>query len=210
MTKRQTRGAAREKLVLEAATELIAERGLANIRVTDVAERAKMSPGHVTYYFPSKTELLMRAIRQSEETFTDQLEEEIQGLADPWQRLSRLIELSAAKGPRDPGWVLWFEVWANAALDPEVAKVHEELDTRSRGILTDVIRYGRDQGVFTTDDPETAAALLAAVIDGVSIQLTLGAPHLDRPELLRLCAEAAQAHLGRRPVPPVTARRRTR
>ena len=208
MTKRQTRGAAREQLVLSAAAELIAERGLADIRVTDVAERANMTPGHVTYYFPSKTEMLMRAIRQSEEDFTDQLEEEIGRIEDPWQRLTRLIEMSAADGPRDPGWVLWFEVWSNAALDPDVAKVHEELDARSRAILADVIRYGCERGAFTTDDPDTAASLLAAVIDGVSIQLTLGAQHMDRAHLLRLCDEAAQAHLGRRPPVRTVARRR--
>ena len=199
MTKRQTRGAAREELILTAVTELIAERGLANIRFSDVAERADMSPGHVTYYFPSKSELLMRAIRQSEEAFTDQLELEIHTIEDPWERLSRLVELSASTGPRDPGWVLWFEVWANAALDPDVAKVHEELDARARGILVDVIRYGRDRGAFTTDDPDTAAVLISAAIDGLSIRLTLGASGLDRAELLRLCSDAAQGYLGRRP-----------
>jgi AcrR family transcriptional regulator len=199
LPKRQTRGAAREKLVLGAATELIAERGLANLRVSDVAERANMSPGHVTYYFPSKTELLMRAIRQSEEAYTDRVEAEITPITDPWKRLVRLVELSVAEGPNDPGWVLWFEVWSNAALDPEVARLHEELDTRSRGLLADVIRYGCDKGAFTTDDPTTAAALLAAVFDGLSIQLTLGTKDLDRDEVMRLCMVAAEAQLGPRP-----------
>jgi AcrR family transcriptional regulator len=199
MTKRQHRGAARERLVVAAAAELIAERGLANIRVADVAERAGMTPGHVTYYFRSKTELLMRAIRQSEAAFTDRLEAELRAIEDPWQRLDRLVELSAATGPGDPGWVLWFEVWSSAALDPEVARVHEELDGRSRQILEEVIEYGRSRGAFRTDDPPAAAVTLAAVIDGLSIQLTLGAPHLTRPELLRLCAETARANLGPRP-----------
>jgi AcrR family transcriptional regulator len=196
--KRQSRGAAREELVLAAATELIAERGLANIRVADVAERANMSPGHVTYYFPSKTELLMRAIRRSEQAYADQLADEVSRIADPWQRLTRLVELSAAQGPHDPGWVLWFEVWANAATDPEVAALHEELDAQSRTVLTAVIEYGCARGAFVTDDPQTVAVLLAALIDGLSIQLTLGSSGLDRARLLRLCDGAAQGHLGRR------------
>ncbi len=196
MTKRQERGAAREELVIGAATELIAERGLANIRVTDVAKRANMSPGHVTYYFPSKTELLMRAIRRSEEAFTDQLEQSLRRIKDPWRRLTRLIELSAADGPGDQGWVLWFEVWSNASTDRDVAQLHEELDRRSKALLTDVIVYGRDLGVFHTSDPETAAWLLAAVIDGLSIQLTLGASDLDREAVLSLCMRQAEALLG--------------
>jgi AcrR family transcriptional regulator len=196
--KRQGRGADRERLVLAAATELIAERGLANIRVQDVAERANMTPGHVTYYFPSKTELLVRAIRQSEDAYARQLEDEVSGIDDPWQRLTRLVELSAAAGPGDPGWVLWFEVWALAALDPDVARLHAELDGRSRSTLGGVIEYGCQRGAFDTPDPQTAAVLLAALVDGLSIQVTLGSGGLDRARSLRLCDEAAQGLLGRR------------
>lgn len=77
MTERRAKGKAREELVVGAAAQVIAERGLANVRVSDVAERAGMSPGHVTYYFPSKTVLLMRAIRHSEESFSTFVDDEI-------------------------------------------------------------------------------------------------------------------------------------
>jgi AcrR family transcriptional regulator len=173
----------------------IAERGLANVRVSDIAKRAGMSPGHVTYYFPSKSDLLMRAIRQSEESFAVQVAEEIQAIGDPWKRLERLIEVSAASGVGDPGWVLWFQVWSNAALDPEVARVHDELDARWRAILADVICYGRDRGAFEVEDPKETALILSALIDGLSIQLTLGSAGLDRGGLLRVCQAAARAHL---------------
>ncbi|MFN8232305.1 MAG: TetR/AcrR family transcriptional regulator [Actinomycetota bacterium] len=198
MTRRRTKGKAREELVVGAAAELIAERGLANIRVSDVAERAGMSPGHVTYYFPSKIELLMRAIRQSEGSLIDLVEEEVLDIEDPWRRLDRLIELSAATRPADPGWALWIEVWSNSAADPDVTRVHNELDARWRGILADTIRYGRDLGAFATEDPDEVALLLSATIDGLSIQLTLDAGTVDRRKLLRLCSTAAQALLGPR------------
>ena len=193
--KRQRRGTAREQLVIGAAAQLITERGLASVRVADIAERAGMTPGHVTYYFASKTELLMRAIRQSEQAHTDRLEAEIRSIDDPWRRLARFVELSAAGAPGDPGWVLWFEVWSDAALDTDVARVHEELDSRSRRILEDVIEHGLARGAFRVEDPRAAAAVLAALIDGLSIQLTLGVASLTRPELLTLCDRTARAVL---------------
>lgn len=196
MTKRQAKGEARERLVIGAAAQLIAERGLANVRIVDIAERAAMSTGHVSYYFPSKSELLMRAIRQSEETFTDLLVDQLTTIRDPWARLTRLIELSAATGVADPGWVLWFEVWSNAATDADVARVHDELDRRAKAILLDVIAYGRDQGAFQTDDPERVALVLAALIDGLSIQLTLGSGGLTRKHLLEVTLAAARTQLG--------------
>ena len=199
MTKRRAKGEARERLVIAAAAQLIAERGLANVRIADIAERASMSTGHVSYYFPSKSELLMLAIRQSEETYTDVLVDQITTIRDPWDRLTRLIELSAATGPGAPGWVLWFEVWSNAATDADVAKVHDELDRRAKSILLDVINYGRDQGVFQTDSPEGVVLVLAALIDGLSIQLTLGAGDLTRKHLLDVVLAVARTQLGHGP-----------
>lgn len=195
MTERRGKGKAREALVVGAAAQAIAERGFANVRVSDVAERAGMSPGHVTYYFPSKGDLLMRAIRQSEESLAGQVAEALKRIPDPWKRLDQLLALSAANGRGDPGWILWLEVWSNAALDPGIARVHDELDRRWRGILIDVITFGCGQGAFHADDPDETARLLSAVIDGLSIQLTLGSAGMGRGDLLRLCHTAARALL---------------
>jgi AcrR family transcriptional regulator len=197
VTKRRAKGQTREELVVGAAAQAIAELGLSNVRLTDIAERAGMTQGHVTYYFPSKNDLLMRAIRLSEESLTAQVADEIGRVRDPWKRLDRLITLSAADGPGDPGWVLWFQVWLTAANDVDVARVHDELDARWRAILVDVIRYGCERGAFTAADPEAVAQVLSATIDGLSIQLTLGSSTLNRTQLLRFCRDAARLHLGR-------------
>ncbi len=196
MTARRTRGKEREEHIIEAATQAIAERGLANVRIADIAERAGMSPGHVTYYFPSKIDLLMRAITASEEALSADVAAAITRVRDPWKRLDKLVELSASSGRSDPGWVLWFQVWLEAALDPEVAREHDELDARWRAVLTDVIRYGVERGEFDVPDPDAAARILSATIDGLSIQLTLGSEGIDRAQMLRLFGLAARAQLG--------------
>nr|WP_272954581.1 TetR family transcriptional regulator C-terminal domain-containing protein [Kribbella sandramycini] len=182
-------------MIVTAAAELITERGLAGIRVADVAERAGVGTGHVSYYFRSKTVLLMRAIQQSEDAFIDRAEATLARIRDPWKQLAKYVELSAADRPHDPGWVLWFEVWSSAALDPEVAALHEELDARSRRILTGLIRAGCEQGAFHTEDPDAAAAVLAAAVDGLSIRLTLGTAGLTVAKVRRLCLTTAHALL---------------
>ena len=183
-TSRRSRGRAREERIVDAASQMIAERGLAHVRVADIAERAGMSTGHVTYYFPSKSELLMRAIGASEEQLVDDVERAILRVKDPWKRLHRLVSMSAASGRSDEGWVLWFQVWHEASLDPVVAGVQDALDVRWRGILADVLRYGADLGAFHAPDPEAMARVLSAVVDGLSIQVTLGATGLRRDEML--------------------------
>lgn len=199
MASRRTKGKVREELVVAAAGQAIAELGLANVRVADVAERAGMTPGHVTYYFPSKTHLLIQAISQSEDELVATVEAELVGIDDPWKRLFRLVQLSAAQEQRDPGWLLWFEVWSSGVTDPEIARVSHQLDARWRQVLEDVIVFGRERGVFETSDPRAAAFLLSATIDGLSAQLVVGAPSFSRDKLMRLFGSAARAYLGPRP-----------
>lgn len=195
MTARRAKGKEREALVVEAAAQAIAERGLANVRMSDVAAIAGMSVGHVSYYFPSKIELLMRAITANEDRHWTAVEATLARIRDPWKRLDKLLDTAAASGPRDPGWVLWFQLWLESALDVDVARVHDELDARWRDILTDAIRYGVAQGVFASTNPDQDALLLSSIVDGLSIQVTLESPVITRAKMMKLLRASARAQL---------------
>jgi AcrR family transcriptional regulator len=195
-TKRRARGTEREETVVLAAADLIAERGLANLRVSDVAERAGMSVGHVTYYFPSKTELLMKAIRRSEELFQTEVQAQLVRYDSAWERLRALVESGAAAGHGDPGWLLWFEVWASAGTDVDVAALQRDLDGLWRAMLAEVVDYGVTRGEFASPDPARAVDLLSALTDGLSVQLALGGTDLTRARLLELVLGLAAELLG--------------
>lgn len=202
VTGRLAKGQARQQIVVDAAAKAIAELGLANVRVSDIAERAGMTSGHVTYYFPSKTDLLMLAIRRSEESLVEQVDAELDGIEEPWARLERLIELSASEGRGDTGWILWFQVWSDAAVDDTVADVHNELDDRWRQILRGVLAYGRERGAFSFSDLDDVSQVISAAIDGLSVQLTVGAPGFDHDRMLQLCLRVCAAFLGAKPDSP--------
>lgn len=195
---RRTKGVEREAVVIGAAADLIAERGLAQLRVSDIAERAGMSVGHVTYYFPSKSELLVRAIQQSEAAFHAEVREALDALEGPWERLCTLVEMAAADGPGDRGWLLWFEVWANAATDEQVACAQRELDGWWRTTMHDIVLDGLDSGVFRCEAPARATAVLSALTDGLSVQLALGG-EMERELLVELVLGTARDLLGVRP-----------
>ncbi|MEJ2374029.1 MAG: TetR/AcrR family transcriptional regulator [Pseudolabrys sp.] len=54
--------AARERAILDAATQIAREGGMAAVQVAAVAERAHIATGTVYRYFPSKTDLIARLI----------------------------------------------------------------------------------------------------------------------------------------------------
>src|SRR5271170_7041950 len=57
----------RREQMLRAALEVIVERGYAETRIADVAERAGTSPALVIYYFKTRDQLLTEALRYSED-----------------------------------------------------------------------------------------------------------------------------------------------
>ncbi len=193
---RRAKGREREALIVAAAIEVIAERGLPYTRISDVAARAGMTPGHVSYYFPSKNDLLMRAIEESEAGLVDELLATLSRVRDPWRRLDRLVELSVATGPGDPGWVLWFQVWLEGALDDTVARGHDALGARWRAVLGDVVDYGVQRGAFRPVVVDEVADIVSAAVDGLSIQLTLGADGMSRARLLSLVRSTTRALLA--------------
>ncbi|MEO8329988.1 MAG: TetR family transcriptional regulator C-terminal domain-containing protein, partial [Candidatus Nanopelagicales bacterium] len=180
-----------------AAASVIAEQGLANLRISDVADRAGMTVGHVTYYFPSKNELLVRAIRHSELEFQANVHAQLARRHDPWARLRALIAAASATGPKDPGWMLWFEVWANAVSDPALAAIQQELAGWWQATLAEVVADGIADGVFHTDDPTRAVAVISGLTDGLSVRLALSDGDFTRKRMLSLIIGTAEELVGR-------------
>ncbi|MCO5793190.1 MAG: TetR/AcrR family transcriptional regulator [Blastomonas sp.] len=63
----QARARASYEAILEAATQIIASRGLAGFNTNAVAERAGVSIGSLYQYFPNKDALMVALIRQQQE-----------------------------------------------------------------------------------------------------------------------------------------------
>ena len=146
----QTEGnEARRRAMLQAAAELIAERGFGETRIADVAKRAGTSSGLVIYYFGTRDRLLVDALRYSEETYYDAAAKLLGEEHDFRKRLSMLVEWSCV--PELPGevsgsWGLWLDLWSTALRHPEVREARVELDARWRDLLERIVREGQESG----------------------------------------------------------------
>lgn len=186
----------RREAVLQAALDVIAERGLAHTRMSDIAERAGMSAGNILYYFESKDDLLMELLRRSEDLLMRQALEEFDRLPSHAERLRRLTELAAPSGPSDPAWILWLEVWSWSPHDDRIEQGHADLDRRWVGILTDLVRSGQEAGAFRRDlDPADFAVRYGAMMDGLAIKVVAGIDGMDVGRLLSLCNAMAAREL---------------
>ena len=84
----------RRQQILEAAVEVIVERGVCKARIADVAERGGTSAPLVLYYFESKDRLLNEALTFAEDRFFLAIFAEMTDLETASERLVRLIELT--------------------------------------------------------------------------------------------------------------------
>jgi AcrR family transcriptional regulator len=191
----QVRKEQRRERVLEAALEVVSERGLASTRMSDISERAAMSSGHVLYYFKTKEALLMEALRFIEARVYEAADAELPGLPPGAARLRRLLELNLPEARGDPRWMLWLEAWALAPHDEPIARLIAELDRRWVDRLGATVHEGIEAGAFACEDEGGFAYRFSAMFDGLAVQVVTGAER-GKQQALRTCMLAAARELG--------------
>jgi AcrR family transcriptional regulator len=196
MAKRREDRQKRREAVLQAALDVIVERGLANTRMSDIAERVGMSAGNILYYFESKDDLLMELLRWSDDLLFRQAVAEFEQLPSYTERLRRLTELAGPSGPSDPGWIVWLEVWSLSPHDERIGQGHADLDRRWVEFLTELVRSGQEAGEFSAEtDPADFAVRYGAMMDGLAIKVVAGLDGMDVERLLATCNAMAAAEL---------------
>jgi AcrR family transcriptional regulator len=182
----------RRPQLLKAAADVIAERGLAGTRIADVAERVGTSSAAILYWFSSKDELLAEALIADEERFAEELVVALAAVEDPAAKLMRLIDACV----EDNNWTMWIEIWARARHDDRLRRARQELDDDWRALISRIVRDGIRIGIFSPANADEAALTLAALIDGLAVQVTLSDSTITRNFMRELCIEAADRLLG--------------
>ncbi len=192
-------GAPRRHDMLRAAAELIAERGIGDTRIADVAERVGASPALVIYYFKTKGRLLGEALRYSEQRFYDAAEAMLERTTTLRSRLETLVQWTCVPQKADevPGaWGLWFDLWATAFRVDEVRRDRIELDQRWRDMISRLVREAQASGEVAKDiDADDFAITFAALLDGLSIQVALRDPVVDVNRALDIALRFASQRL---------------
>ncbi|MGZ5310024.1 MAG: TetR/AcrR family transcriptional regulator [Solirubrobacterales bacterium] len=190
----------RRPQILDAAAEVIADRGIAATRIADVAERAGTSAPAVLYWFDTKESLLTAALAHEEQRFREQLVERLEGL-DAREALALLIDASCGG---TPDWKLWMELWVRALHAPDARAARRDFDRRWRRQLVATIEAGKAEGEFAEAEAADVAAELASLLDGLAVQVALDDPEMSVERMSSL-ARATAERLLECELPPATA-----
>ncbi|MBT2510352.1 TetR family transcriptional regulator [Streptomyces sp. ISL-98] len=180
-----------QERMLEEAMAVIAEQGLAALTMSALAERLETSGGHILYYFGSKDRLLLEALRWSEADLTKERRTLLSRRTTAERKLDQFLELYLPRGPRDPRWMLWIELWARTPANEELRQAQEEMDRGWQEDLEALLTKGVAQSRFAAMDVPERAGELLALLDGLSTRVVLAQRGSDRRRALASARSAA-------------------
>jgi AcrR family transcriptional regulator len=181
----------RRPQILATTVDLIRERGLWDVRLSDVAERAGLSATSVVYYFGTKDQLFAEAITHADDAFYAPLLCELERLESGVQRIACLFV-----GSSTSDWPLWMDLWVYSRRHPETAAAQRHFHERWQTTIADVIRHGCSRGEWAVADPREVALRLSALTDGLAVHMVLGDTDHTAERYVAMSLAAAALELG--------------
>ena len=157
--------AAREQVILTAATELAAEGGMAAVQIAAVAARAGIAAGTVYGYFPSKTDLIAELVAAVAGSELDAMKAAGDAAPGPMSALAASISTFASRAlaERKLAWAVMAEP-VDAEVDAMRLDFRQSLAAELEGRIEIAIagRHLPDQ-----DARVAAPALVGALMEGL-------------------------------------------
>jgi TetR/AcrR family transcriptional regulator, fatty acid metabolism regulator protein len=195
-----------EEALVRAAYRLIASKGIERTTLQDITDAAGVSKALAVYYFKTKENLLLAAIRWVLGRVAERMTGVVDSVRDPQQKVCAMVDAIFVDPRRNRDFYL-----AYTALIGEAARNERfnELNVTFRSIMNatyaDLIRSGEGT-VFTFESVEEAAMGVRALIDGLFLQWLEESDWIDLHERYKeLSARAILRYLGAPPASSSTA-----
>jgi AcrR family transcriptional regulator len=157
----------RRRQLVDATNELVARKGMAGVRLRDVAEHAGLTPGAVLYYYDGLDELFFSAYEAGIHRYCEEREEALAGIARPLAQLATALRMGVPTGPDDLESRLLYEFEAVAFRSAACAQVMSDYVERQVDMYERVLSAGVDEGEFALEgDVRAAARVIVAMEDG--------------------------------------------
>ncbi|MCB1859794.1 MAG: TetR/AcrR family transcriptional regulator [Gammaproteobacteria bacterium] len=184
----------RHRQVLSAAADCFRRCGFHGASIAQISKQAGMSPGHIYHFFENK-EAIIAAIVEQRVNHALELVARFDAQPDVFGTLIENVDLGI-KEKTDPDFVgLWLEVLAEAARNPNVARIVYEADSKLRQRIKWLeARAHESRGVDTQVDPDAATEVIMALFEGLGNRIVQN-PHMDMTEIEKVMRIALQGIL---------------
>lgn len=162
--------------------------------MSDICLAAKMSPGNLYRYFPSK-EAIIAGITERHRAEAAADFDAVEKAPSFYEGLAVLARHHMIERPADEVG-LGVEILAESRRNPAVAKLFHDLEDDVKGRLVALLKSAAARGEITrTSDFEGAATMLMAIADGISLR-RISDRHFDSEQALPLVFQMVERLLG--------------
>jgi AcrR family transcriptional regulator len=182
--------------IVEAMRTSVARRGILGSTFDRVSREAGVSRGLLHYYFGTKEQLLVEAVRRDCEVRMESLERQLAGAQSADAFIDLLAENLRETVREDPDFVtLIFELFTLARRNADIAAEYAELLRATRQQVASMLAAGQREGILCLHaEPEAVAETLFALADGLALRM-LAEPERDFEATVRAAIDCARALL---------------
>jgi AcrR family transcriptional regulator len=194
----------RREQIVEAAVAIITEQGLQNLSLSEIENRAGMSRGQLTYYYPTKEDILL-AVFDRLLLLTYQRIGQPQGQdcaeASGWDWVCHLLERLLSQAPANTQfgclqYTFLSQIGHREDFRQRLATLYEEWRSHmSQGLASDLAERRPARQV----SPRALATLVQALLHGLAMQRAADPNAFDNEEMLDLCLDLLGTYLGNTP-----------
>ena len=153
--------------ILDAAQRCFARSGFHGASMQEICAEAGMSPGNLYRYFPSKEALIAGICERNRAEAADSLLA-VDRAPGFFEGLAALARHHLLERPEEEAG-LCAEIMAESRRNPEIARLHSELELDIKARLVDMLRRAAGRGEISSEvDLDSAATMLMVLADGMS------------------------------------------
>ena len=179
----------RREQLIEATIDIIAKHGFRKTTLSQVAKRAKLSQGIVSFYFKTKDGLLLETLKYLAEEYETSWKRAVSASGpDPVAALHAIIETDLGREVCNRRKVpVWVAFWGEARSQPQFRKFCSQLADDYLAQTREIIQRIIAQGGYHHLDADAIAHGLNAMIDGLWLGLMIDTKDFDREAAKRAC-----------------------
>ena len=170
-----TRSLSSEKAqrIIEAMRRSVARRGTAGSTFDRVSREAGVSRGLLHYYFGTKEQLLVEAVRRDCELRMEQLERQLAGARTAEDFIDLMAQNLAQAVHQDPDFLtLVFELFTLSRRNADIAMEYADLMRRTREQVAAMLAAAQGEGILRLHaEPEAVAEILFSLGDGLALRM---------------------------------------
>jgi AcrR family transcriptional regulator len=167
-------------MIIAAARDVIAGRGLHATTVRDIAAAAGVAVGTVTYHFSGIAEVLAGVLEAEMADYSGPVMSAATNAGTAADGLRILTDGLLATGERAvQHWKLWLDFWALAAHYPHYSQWQSQVYRDLHALVISLLERGREDGSLAVSDPSRQAVEYVAMMDGLVVQGYLPGARLD-------------------------------